>query len=138
MPVYQTPGVYFEKIDSGRGKISGIRTDIPGFIGIAEKGPLDTPVRLESWKQFQSAFGGFIPQSYLAYAVNGFFENGGDTCYVVRIAHTGSAKIATTTLLDKNGNPTIEVSAINEGQWGNKIKISLREASMGSTITAEP
>lgn len=138
MPVYHTPGVYFEKVDTNKGKISGIRTDIPGFVGITEKGPVNEPVRLESWNQFQSSFGGFIPQSYLAYAVNGFFENGGDTCYVVRIADTVSAKLAETTLLDRDNiapTATIKVSAINEGQWGNQIKVYLKETSMGSTTT---
>lgn len=136
MPVYYTPGVYFERIDSGQEKIPGIRTDIPGFVGIAEKGPLHKPVRLESWKQFQSVFGGFIPQSYLAYAVHGFFENRGETCYVVRIADTDSAKKAEGILLDKNGKPTFKVFALNEGQWGNQIKVSLKESSMGTTDTA--
>ncbi|MEE9591592.1 MAG: phage tail sheath subtilisin-like domain-containing protein [Thermodesulfobacteriota bacterium] len=137
MPVYYTPGVYFEKLDYGRGKISGVRTDIPGFVGIAEKGPLDMPVKLGSWKQFQSSFGSFIPQSFLAYAVYGFFENGGDTCYVVRIADTDKAKKAETTLLDKNTIQTIKITALNEGQWGNQIKVSLEETSTGSTSTAD-
>ncbi len=138
MPVYYTPGVYFEKIDAAKRKIPAIRTEIPGFVGIAEKGPLNTALKLESWKQYQSVFGGFIPQGYLSYAVYGFFENGGNTCYVVRISDIDSAKKAEATLLDKNNIPTIKIYALNEGQWGNKIKVSLKEASIGSTITAEP
>ncbi len=138
MPVYQTPGVYFEKVDTNRGKITEIRTDIPGFVGITEKGPINKSMRLESMKQFQSVFGGFKPQSYLAYAINGFFENGGDTSFVTRIADPEKAEKAKTILLDINKNQTIHVSALNEGQWGNRIKVYLKEASMGSTVSAEP
>jgi phage tail sheath protein FI len=136
MPIYYTPGVYFEKIDYGKDRISGIRTDIPGFVGIAEKGPLNEAVRLESWKQFQTVLGTFIPQGYLAYAVYGFFENGGETCYVVRIADLDAAKKAELCLKDKHDADTLKVYARNEGQWGNKIKISLTETVWGATMTA--
>jgi len=54
MPEYATPGVYFESVDASRGAIAGIRTDIAGFVGIAERGPVDTPVPVTSWEQFQS------------------------------------------------------------------------------------
>ena len=135
MPRYYTPGIYFERADLGRRGISAIRTDVPGFVGITEKGPLDTPWRLESWEQFRSVFGGFTPQSYLAYAVRGFFENRGEACYVVRIADIASAKKAEAALLYKTGNPSLKIIALNEGQWGNQIKVSLKEVSMGSTLT---
>jgi phage tail sheath protein FI len=90
MPIYLTPGVYFETVDASREAIAAIRTDIAAFVGISERGPLSTPVRVSSWKQFQSSFGSFIAQGYLAYTVKAFFENGGRTCYVVRVAATRS------------------------------------------------
>lgn len=88
MPTYLTPGVYFEKVDASREVAAAIRTDIAAFVGISERGPLHTPVRVNSWEQFQTAFGNFIAQGYLAYTVKAFFENGGRTCYVVRVAAT--------------------------------------------------
>jgi len=48
MYAYSTPGVYFEWIDVQR-PILLLRTDIAGFVGIAERGPLHTPVKIESW-----------------------------------------------------------------------------------------
>lgn len=74
-----------------------MRTDIAAFVGFAERGPLpeDFPpdfdasqvaVRLTSWAEFRARFGGFLPNAMLAFAVNAFFANGGDTCYVVRVA----------------------------------------------------
>ncbi len=77
-----------------------MRTDIAGFVGIAERGPLpeDFPadtfdgtqavVKISSWKQFLANFGGLQPYSYLAYSVRAFFENGGQDCYVARVAAT--------------------------------------------------
>ena len=77
-----------------------VRTDIAGFFGFAERGPLPDPsetdpgkraqaaVKLNSWNDFRVIFGGFLPYSYLAYAVRGFFATGGQTCYVARIGVT--------------------------------------------------
>lgn len=80
-----------------------MRTDIAGFVGIAERGPLpedfspdnfdgsQAVVKITSWKQFLTSFGSFQEYSYLAYAVRAFFENGGVECRVARVAATSSA-----------------------------------------------
>jgi phage tail sheath protein FI len=86
MPTYATPGVYFERIDNADRAVPEIRTDIAGFVGIAQKGPVHKATVVESWQQFQSTFGSFIPNGYLAYSAKAFFENGGDRMYVVRAA----------------------------------------------------
>jgi uncharacterized protein len=86
MPVHLTPGVYFETIDDKPPVVSGLRTDIAAFIGIAERGPVHQPVRVESFEQFQSFFGSFIENGFLAYCVKAFFENGGQICHVIRVA----------------------------------------------------
>ncbi len=67
-----------------------MRTDIAGFLGYTERGPIhfepgEVPAKLTSWAEFLSAFGGPIRHGNLAYAVKGFFANGGTTCYVVRV-----------------------------------------------------
>ena len=82
----QAPGVYYQTIDAGSPPASPLRTDIAAFVGIAERGPVDVPVPVESWQQFVSWFGGCIGAGYLAYAVRGFLENGGRRCWVVRVA----------------------------------------------------
>ncbi len=86
MSTYLTPGMYMETVDASRAQIVSLRTDIAAFIGIAERGVLHRPTRVESWEQFQSEFGNFITGSYLAYAVKAFFEQGGRTAYVLRVA----------------------------------------------------
>ena len=84
--MYTTPGVYFEQVDLGRPAIGPLRTDIAGFIGYAERGPLLAALKLTGWRQFLATFGQPLGAGHLADAVQGFFLNGGAACYVVRIA----------------------------------------------------
>lgn len=126
MPEYLTPGVYFEFRDASPPVIRRIRTDITGFVGLAERGPLHQPVQIESWRQFQAQFGSFVPYSFLAYSVKGFFENGGRTCFIVRIAGHTAAKAART-LKNKRNRDVLRISAANEGIWGNKIAVILTQ-----------
>ncbi|HEY7425683.1 MAG TPA: hypothetical protein VH682_15745, partial [Gemmataceae bacterium] len=99
MLVYQTPGVYFEWLDAAAAP-APLRTDVAAFVGIAARGPLHRPVRVESWTQFRSLFGGFLAQSYLATAVDGFFANRGRTCWIVRVADPAQARVASAVLQD--------------------------------------
>lgn len=99
MPAYLAPGIYRRPVTADR-SIGAVRTDIAGFVGFAERGPLglglpvgerearDLVVRLDSWQAYQGVFGGFLRHGYLAYAVRAFFENGGRVCYVTRVAAT--------------------------------------------------
>lgn len=123
MPEYLTPGVYFEFLDTAP-VVRGLRTDIAGFVGLAERGPLNEPVRMESLRQFQGTFGNFIPNGYLAYAVKGFFENGGRTCFVVRIAGLTAAR-SSLRLKNQLGQEVIQITAKNEGVWGDKMAVLL-------------
>lgn len=86
MPLYLTPGVRFEALDRGAPPIEPFRTDIAAFIGVAQRGPLHKPLRVESFEQFRSAFGDLIENALMPFAIKAFFENGGRTCYAVRVA----------------------------------------------------
>ena len=86
MLTYLTPGVYFESVDQASLGVASIRTDVAAFVGVAAQGPLHKATAVESWAQFQSAFGNFLPNAYLAYAAKAFFENGGEKLYIVRVA----------------------------------------------------
>ena len=128
MTVYHTPGVYFERRDISPLTIGLPRSDIAGFAGIAMRGPLFEPVRIESWIQFVSTFGDYIPQAYLAYSVYGFFANGGRTCWVSRVADKTMAHTASR---DFGG---ITVAAGSPGTWGNGIFV--RPFLSSNTVTA--
>jgi uncharacterized protein len=123
MPLtYRTPGVYFEWLDAPAA-LQPSATDVAGFVGIARRGPLHTPVRIESWTQFVSMFGEHTSQGYLAYAVEGFFLNGGQTCYVVRVANPDWATCASLDLLDANGLPALRLTASSPGVWARQMRI---------------
>ncbi len=116
-----TPGVRFEWADSR--VLEGVRTDVAGFVGIAARGPVQEPVRVESWGQFVSIFGGHLSHAYLAYAVEGFFVNGGRACWVVRAADPQTATPATVDLLDGRGRLGLRLEASSPGAWGRQVSI---------------
>lgn len=95
MPSYLSPGVYVEEVASGSRPIEGVGTSVAAFVGLAPTGPLDEPTLVTNWSQYVAAFGDFSERYYLAHAVYGFFNNGGTTCYVVRVG--GSADAAADT-----------------------------------------
>lgn len=62
-------------------------TAVIGAIGITERGPIGQATLVTSFEEFQTKFGGFTPDSDLALAAMGFFENGGSQLWVVRTVH---------------------------------------------------
>ena len=62
-------------------------TSVAGAVGLTERGPLGVAVLCSSFDEFQTKFGGFTPDSDLALAAMGFFENGGSQLWAVRTAH---------------------------------------------------
>jgi phage tail sheath protein FI len=93
MPQYFTPGVYIEEIERGPRPIEGVPTSIAAFLGETERGPT-MPQEVTSYRDYQRWFGDLYGDrtKYMPFAVNGFFENGGQLLYVSRIV---GAKAAT-------------------------------------------
>ncbi|MFK0294779.1 phage tail sheath family protein [Streptomyces sp. NPDC090442] len=85
MATYLSPGVFVEETEGGSRPVEGVATAVAAFVGFAEQGPLNEPVRITNWSQFAKTFGDFQEDSYLAHSVYGYFANGGGTCYVVRV-----------------------------------------------------
>jgi len=57
------------------------------FVGRALRGPLNTPVLVDSFATFKRRFGGIWHRSSLGPAVRQFFEHGGSRLYIVRVAN---------------------------------------------------
>src|SRR6516165_1646791 len=104
MAAFTFPGVYIQEIPSGVHTITGVATSIAAFVGWAAQGPTDQAVLVQSWSDFERQFGGLDQRSYLGYAVNQFFGNGGAQAYIVRLAWDG-------TLTPASGNPAICTTA---------------------------
>jgi phage tail sheath protein FI len=127
MPEYLSPGVYMEEIEIGAKPIEGVSTSTAGFLGEAERGPT-MPRLVTSWLEYQRVFGSYFgADKYLPYAVEGFFANGGQRCYIGRIVKSGSAaaKIASLKLLGEDGKDALTVKAVGEGSWGNQIALKV-------------
>jgi phage tail sheath protein FI len=59
MPIIPTyPGVYIEEVPSGFRTITGVATSITVFIGHPLRGPVDEPVTIFSFGNFERQFGG--------------------------------------------------------------------------------
>lgn len=139
MPEYLSPGVYVEEFESGSRPIEGVGTSTAGFIGLAEKGPLEgLPELVTNASDFQRKFGGYLSQNefgdyrFLAYAVEHFFINGGGRCYVMRVAPE-DAKVSTNFKDDNKDKVVLQISAKNPGLWGDKLRITLSPSSKAKT-----
>jgi Bacteriophage tail sheath protein len=117
MPVTVSyPGVYLEELPSAVRTITGVATSIAAFVGQAARGPINTPVTITSYADFERIFGGLWISSRLGYAVNDFYQNGGSTAVIVRIAHSDAAQAA---IALPGGPPTL--LAASPGAWGNNL-----------------
>jgi phage tail sheath protein FI len=66
-------------------------TAVTAFVGRALKGPVNQPVGLTSFNDYQRIFGGLWESSTLSYAVEQYFQNGGREAVVVRVCNGGRA-----------------------------------------------
>lgn len=121
-PTY--PGVYLQEIPSGIRTIIGVATSITAFIGSALKGPVDEPVTISSFSDYERSFGGLWVKSMMGYAVKDFYMNGGSQAIIVRIEN--GATFATIDL-PVLGSPlgALTLQASSKGLWGSKLKASV-------------
>lgn len=123
MAVLTYPGVYVEEISSGVKPIEAAGTSTAAFFGVAERGPIGALKKIFNFTEFQTVYGGFLNNSFLAHAVFQFFNNGGSQCYVGRVA-TGTATAAVT-VLDRGAGAqnSMTISACSPGAWGNRLMV---------------
>ncbi|HOC94332.1 MAG TPA: phage tail sheath subtilisin-like domain-containing protein [bacterium] len=139
MPEYLSPDIFVEERESNRHTIERVSASVAAFYGIAERGPVGVPVLITSFAQFRRIFGGYIPNSHLAYAVDGFFKKVKGRCYVSRVVHytditdaaTSTCETSAATLNDRAGAPvpTLGVKAVSPGKWGDDISVKIEAAT---------
>ncbi|GAB4525745.1 MAG: hypothetical protein OHK0046_41880 [Anaerolineae bacterium] len=134
------PGVVVEPAQSKSDEDS-LRMDVPGLVGFAERGPLDTPVRVADIQQYRAVFGEdvFLARdggkpifAQLPRAVQAFFDNGGRHAWVVRVAGRnarpnrlripGLAAISDT----DRGLRTVVRPAAWVGRWSDNLTVATR------------
>ena len=137
--------MYVQEVPSAVRPIQGVRTSTAAFIGAADKGPIPgtilpngrmaQAVMVTSFTDYQRQFGGFRRDSFLSYAAQAFFLNGGQRLYVVRVALTRYIKPtdeSPTQSAQRATSPStfaMHVSALSEGVWGNSISLATRPSS---------
>src|SRR5215510_7684045 len=86
----RAPGVYIEDVAPSQAPV--FWTGVPVFVGFSQQrgqahaegeGEDTRFFCLTNWDQFDPCIGQTLPGGFLAYAVRGFFENGGKRCVVV-------------------------------------------------------
>ena len=102
MPEYLAPGVYIEEVDAGPKPIEGVSTSTAGMVGMTVRGPNEgLPKLVTSFADFKRKFGGYLTDSslsghtYLPYAVQGFFANGGKRLYIKRVVDSAAVTAST-------------------------------------------
>ena len=122
MPVQTTyPGVYIEERPSGVRTIVGVSTSVTAFVGAAERGPVDEPVRIFSFADYVRAFGPPLDDARpLGHVVQHYFANGGSEAIVVRAGGAGAdeASVALKDVLS-SGNDVLLLTATGKGEWAN-------------------
>lgn len=113
------------------------RMDVAAFVGFAETGPVHVPTRVESFAQFEAIFGGELPLAWdpvrgedvhalLRTAVRAFFDNGGERCWIVRVAEVvapNAFPIPGVISLTGGGRPAF-AQARAQGRWSDGIKVA--------------
>src|SRR5262245_10020278 len=124
-PTY--PGVYVEEVPSGVRPIAAVSTSVPGFIGVAERGPINEAIKIFNLTEYKNRYGMVLSNLYLSHAVLQFFNNGGTQCYIVRVARNAVA--ANITLKDRGvtAQNSLTIAASSPGAWGNRLAIVITD-----------
>lgn len=145
MPTYLHPGVYIEEIPSGAKPIEGVSTSTAAFVGYTTKGPVGDPVLIFKFDDYVRRFGGLRSQGKQAegdpmgFSVKAFFQNGGTKAYIVRLAADDPPDDPLASAIGYLGIPgntddVLEVSAINEGTWGNGLIVKATPKESDPTL----
>ncbi len=131
-PPFKTPGVYVDEMRGSR-PIEGVGTAVAAFVGLATKGPFNIPTLVTNLTQFTNKFGPIAEESYLGHAVFGFFLNGGNSCYVIRIGEDGAAPEARLELPSAADGTadSYRIMAKEPGAAGNEIMVEVADPDNG-------
>jgi phage tail sheath protein FI len=134
MPAFLSyPGVYIEEIPSGVRTIIGVATSITAFLGRTAAGPVNTPVMLTSFGDYERQFGGLGVDYPLSYAVRDFYLNGGSQALIVRLYKDPA------TPADANASLTVDtltLEAASPGEWGQSLRALVDPEVSDETRTA--
>lgn len=125
---YKAPGVYVQDVVSGSQSITQASSSVGILIGVTRSGVVGVAQKIGSWTEFIAKYANgldtpFLENSYLPYAVHGFFTNGGKELYI------GSVKKGAIKATKTSTTNSITATASNEGTWGNDLKVSIKKSA---------
>jgi len=144
------PGIQFEVVAPPTSPAL-VRMDIAALVGFAASGPIDQPVAVESIVEFEEIFGSDLVlaadagpnqpvNAYLPSAVRAFFRNGGQRCWVVRVAGDGAAAnlfpIAGLYALQCGALQPAMARARSEGSWSDGLSAGIALRSHAMVVTS--
>lgn len=124
------PGVYIEEVASGVRTIVGVSTSVTAFVGRAPRGPVDRPIVVTSFGEFERVFGGLWRLSRLGFSVRDFFLNGGSIAVIVRVVNDAAsdaddpASSSVELGLDA-GADLLTLEAVDVGLWGDGLRVRI-------------
>jgi phage tail sheath protein FI len=92
-------------------------------VGLAQRGPSNEAVLVESLAEFEDIFGEYRSDSYLHPTVETFFEEGGTRAYVAR--SVGASATAGELTLLNGDNDVITLTANGAGSWSEDVDIQV-------------
>ncbi|MGH8186927.1 MAG: hypothetical protein ACREUC_10215 [Steroidobacteraceae bacterium] len=107
MPERSLEGIQVVETPVQEQSIARTSAQLTAFVGRTLRGPIDRPVIVRSFADFQQEFGGLWQPSPLSYAVEHFFEQGGRNAVIVRVANSA----APVTLSLRCGRETLQLEA---------------------------
>lgn len=117
--------------------ITSAPTSIAGFVVRSQRGSPDRAVHVRGFADFVSVFGGYTPEAFGAFAVRGFFDNGGSDAFVVRVVGAGASQAA----VNVNDQATAPVPTLglaagargtaDPGAWGNDLSVAIEPHPLG-------
>jgi phage tail sheath protein FI len=135
MTVYKRPGVYIDETLTPLAQTATTPGEsVAAFVGTSKQGGPLAPTLVSSFSQYVATYGGFGDTSdLLPFAVYQFFNNGGNSAYIVRAA-ASDAVAASVSLEDTEATPepTLKVTAISPGTWGNQVYVDIVPGATGS------
>lgn len=135
----RTPGVYVEEVPSGVRTISPAPTSRTAFVGRARRGPVNQPISLSSFADYERDFGGLWAASAMSSAVRDFFANGGTEAIIVRLVRGASTPSpGDDDMTDANASLILEDFLPPEGEAGQRGLYALEKTELFSLLCLPP
>jgi phage tail sheath protein FI len=109
--------------------IQAAPTSVAAIVIRAQRGLPGAVYQVTNWSQFTEHFGSYMNGAFGAYAVRGFFDNGGSVAYITRVVD-GATAVGASRTFDDGGGAALTVTAGYRGQedpglWGDNIAIRI-------------